>query len=345
MRLGSAREAAWMPTRVDVRAMSVWRWIPLSVILSLAWWSLAGAADDQLARGRRAILSLTGCYLVDYSYVETEGLQPGYERDPRVYDVNRDKSVKEWIWAEQLSERRIWLQRVLFSTDLGGTPRARSVIRHQSEDWEYDAPFLYEFVAPRTWHVKDLRASPGLWTRRVTNLDEGLRHQCGARWRTDTAYPEWSCANYAPIPGRETRDMSRSDYHALERRTRIVAYGGSWLERQNNVKTVQGPHGRAPLARETGKNWYVRVPDAECAPGQVFAAPRQAFWTLLRESWDSVLTGGSPFIETTPEGQPPRFVKMREVEEEYVGRDLSDPAVRSAARERILQVIDAYRER
>ena len=52
--------------------------------------------------GRKAIQSMTGCYLVDYSFVETESLRPGYVRDPRVYDVNRDKSVKEWISAEPL---------------------------------------------------------------------------------------------------------------------------------------------------------------------------------------------------------------------------------------------------
>jgi hypothetical protein len=48
-------------------------------------------------------------------------------------------------------------------------------------------------------------------------------------------------------------------------------YGAIWLERQDNVKTIDGAHGRSPLAREIGKNWYVRVPDAECAAGQAFA--------------------------------------------------------------------------
>src|SRR5918994_1843161 len=89
-----------------------------------------------------------------------------------------------------------------------------------------------------------------------------------SRCRIDTAYPEWSCANYAPIPGRETRDMGRADYNALERSTRIVAYGDSWLERQDNLKIADGASGRAPLARETGKNWYVRLPDSQCAAGQ-----------------------------------------------------------------------------
>jgi hypothetical protein len=313
-------------------------------LLLLSWWPASGS-ESQLERGLRALRGMTGCYLVDYSYVETESLRPGYVRDPRVYDVNRNKSVKEWISAEQLSPRRLRLQRILFATDLGGAVRTGSELRHQSEDWEYDAPFLYDFVGPHRWDVRDLRTSPGRWTRRVTNLDDGLRYQCAAPWASDTAYPEWSCSNYAPVPGRETRDMARSDYNTLERGTRIVVYGGSWLERQENVKTIHADGARTPLVRETGKNWYVRLPDAECATAQNFAKPREAFWALLRETWDGVLTGAGPFVETVPPGQPPRFMKMYDVEEDYIGRDLTDPAVRSAARERILKVIEEYRVR
>jgi hypothetical protein len=291
---------------------------------------------------------MAGCFLVDYSYVEVQALKPGYVRDPRVYDVNRDKSAKEWIVAETISPRRIRLLRVLFLTDPAGALRPGTEVRHQSEDWEFDATFLYDFVAPLHWQARDLRATPGLWTRRVTNLDDGLRYQCAARWSADTAYPEWSCGkNYAPIPGRETRDMGRSDYQALERSTRIVVYGasqaGSWLERQDNVKTIHGDAGRVPLVRELGKNWYVRLPDAECAAGRAFGEPRRAFWTLLRETWDGLLDGTGPFVERIPPGQPPRFAKMFDLEDAVLGRDLSDETVRRETRQRILDIIQEYR--
>jgi hypothetical protein len=317
-----------------------------SIVAPLAAWSvLAWAADAARDRGLEALRSLAGCFLVDYSYVETEGLAPGYARDGRVYDVNRDKSAKEWITVDAVSPRRVRLQRILFLVGLDGAVRPNTAIKHQTEDWELDAPFLYDFVTPYVWQVKDLRGTPGLWTRRVTNLDEGPRYQCAARWSGDTAYPEWTCANYAPVPGRETRDMRRSDYNALQRTTRIVAYGGSWLERQDNVKTVDGPEGRRPLVRELGKTWYVKLPDAECAAAQAFARPRQAFWALQREVWDEVLDGRGAFAEKTPAGQPPRFVRMYEIEEDAITRDLSDPATRSGVRRRILDTIEAYRPR
>ncbi len=312
----------------------------------LAAGQAAAPGDDGPARGRSAVQAMAGCYLVDYSYAETESLRPGYVRDARVYDVNRDKSVKEWISAQLLSPRRVWLQRVLFSTDLGGAVRPGSEIKHQSEDWEYEAPFVYDFVAPRQWLVKPMAGARGHWTRRVTNLDDGPRYQCAAPWRSDTAYAEWSCSNYAPIPGRETRDMGRSDYQTLARGTRIIVYGASWLERQNNVKTIHPEGGeRTPLAREVGTNWYVSLPDAECAGAQAFARPRQAFWNLLRDTWDGVLDGSAPFVERAPAGEPPRFVRMHEVEQDFLGRDLGDASPAKEARERVQGVIETYRAR
>ena len=102
---------------------------PLLVALLLLGGALpaAGADDAQrLARGLQAVQRMAGCFLVDYSYVEVQALKPGYVRDPRVYDVNRDKSAKEWIIAEPISPRRIRLQRVLFLADLAAwAPTAR----------------------------------------------------------------------------------------------------------------------------------------------------------------------------------------------------------------------------
>jgi hypothetical protein len=107
---------------------------PLLVALLLLGSALpvAGADDAQLARGLQAIQRMTGCFLVDYSYVEVQALKPGYVRDPRVYDVNRDKSAKEWIIAETISPRRIRLQRVLFLADQAGALRPGTEVRHQS---------------------------------------------------------------------------------------------------------------------------------------------------------------------------------------------------------------------
>lgn len=299
----------------------------------------AAASGPEAAKA--AIRSLTGCYLVDYNYAETNSLKEGYVPDTRVYDVNKDKSIKEWIYAIDLSPNKIRLQHILFGTDLAGNLMEGSELRHQAEDWEFEAPFLYDFTAPLNWQVKNLTAGSGEWTRKITNLDDGLRYQCSAAWNTSGKFPEWSCENFAPIPGRETRDMGRKDYNTLQRNTRILAYGNSWLERQDNTKTIFADGVKTPLVNEAGKNWYVRLPDADCAPALTFMEPRQAFWVLLQETWEEVFTGDRPFIEKA--ATTPRFAKMMAIEEQFRGRDLNNRSIRESARQAILAVIQEYR--
>lgn len=299
------------------------------------------AANPAYDLGQKAIHSLTGCYLVDYSYTETESLKPGYERDHRVYDVNKDKSVKEWIYALDTGPNKIRLQHILFATDLGGNLFEGSELKHTAEDWEFNAPFLYDFTSPAHWDVKNLDTNAGLWTRRITNLDDGLRYQCAAAW-IGNANPEWSCSSYAPIPGRETRDMGRHDYNTLDRTTRMVAYGNSWLERQNNTKVIQSEDGsKTPLAKEEGKNWYVRLPDSECASAQTFVKENQAFWDIMRAAWDEVLVGDRPFIERVTLG-PARYSKIMGLQEQFP--DLSTEAKRAELNAAIQAVIRDFRD-
>ncbi len=282
---------------------------------------------------------------MDYSFVETEALKSGYVKDPRVYDVNKDKSIKEWIFAESISPTRIRLQHVLMGVDLSGKVREDSLLKHTGEDWEYNAPYLYEYVGSSTWNVKSLQDSPRLWTRRVTNLDDGLRYQCAAAWETTTAYPDWTCNDLAPIPGRESRDMHRHDYQLLDRSSRIIDYDNSWLEREANTKIIDQNGVRTPLVKEVGKTWYVRLPDAECSSAQEFVKPRLPFWTIEREAWDQVLAGDRTFVELPPaKDQPSRYEQILDLEDEYMKKNLSDPAVAAEARSAILKVISEHRK-
>jgi hypothetical protein len=305
-------------------------------------------ALDSLQIGQKALHSMAGCYLVDFSYAETQSLKAGYAIDGRVYDVNRDKSVKEYIYIDDISPTRLHLQHVLFATGLDGQLMEGSQLKHTGEDWDFQAPFLYDFTAANTWAVKDIRSTnAGQWTRKITNLDDGLRYQCSAPFLATTAYPEWTCSNYAPIPGRETRDMGRKDYDALERTTRLVAYGNSFLERQDNTKVIDrtgGPH--VSLAKETGKNWYVRLPDSECQAGRDFAQPRHDFWVVEREAWDQILIGDRPFVEKPASpGTPSRYYQMSELEETTLDQkaNLADPSVRSGVAAQITKIIQDFR--
>jgi len=319
----------------------------LLIISLLSFSSLPAFAETQFERGRNALQKMNGCFLVDYSYVETESLKPGYERDKRVYDVNTNKSVKEWIYVDEVNPRRFRVQHVMFAADKNGSAIVGSELKHTGEDWEFEAPFRYDFVSPLRWQVKlneADKAGNGQWTRRVTNLDDGLRYQCTAPWEMENALPEWTCSGYAPIPGRESRDMGRKDYQGLERTTKLVSYGASFLERQMNTKIIHDANGKTPLAKELGKNWYVRLPDSECAHAVEFLAPRRGFWELTRESWDEILNGETDFTERPVPGRS-RYGSFLGLEEKYSSRDLLDPVLRAQVKEEMKGVIEMFRER
>jgi hypothetical protein len=234
------------------------------------------------------------------------------------------------------------MQHVLFFTDLNGKVNPDTFLKHESEDWEFEPAAYYQFTQTSHWEPKKASIK-GAWVRKITNLDDGLRYQCESAWKTNGEYPEWSCSTYAPIPGREYRDMKRKDYQTLDRTTRIIMYGSNWLERQNNTKTIHTATERTPLAKEVGKNWYVRLPSSECNGAVDFATPRMAYWNLLRQTWDEVLTAKESFIEKIPEGKGPRYFELLKIEDKYFDKVGSDIAAKNQARKEILDVISAYR--
>jgi hypothetical protein len=54
---------------------------------------------------------------------------------------------------------------------------------------------------------------------------------------------------------------------------------------------------------------------------------------------------GSAAPRSPSDASAARFVKMYEIEDDAVARDLSDPATRAVVRRRILDTIEAYRPR
>lgn len=302
------------------------------------------SASSELELGRDALSRMTGCYVVDYNYHETKSLKPQYAVDPRVYDANRTRTAMEWIVALDEGERHVRLQHVLFLLDEKGNLVADSMIRHQAEDWEYEPAWVWEYMGESRWKRNDTPNAKGQWVRRITNLDDGLRYQCLAPWQTAGARIEWQCGdNFSPIPGRETRDMKRSDYQGLVRATRIVVFPSSWVERQKNVKTIVKEGKREPLAEEVARNWYIRAPDSQCAEAAKWTEEHLPFWKLVQQTWASYFANNTEWREKPRGGGPPRWAKMAEVEERHFQSIASSAEAKDAARREIQQVIEEDR--
>lgn len=316
------------------------KWLNVLSVICVLGCSSVYADDSIEAAGLAAIKQMAGCFLVDYNYHETESLKEGYSLDARTYDPNRSgASVKEWIQVIEKRPHEIRLQHILFATD--HEAKTSFMLKHQAEDWEFQPASFYNFEAPGFWRFTKVEASGGKWLRKITHLDDGPRYQCLAEWNLKSQYPSWTCKNYAPIPGRETRDMRRKDYQTLDRDTTLILYGDSWLERQENIKVIDDGQSKVPLAKETGKNWYIRLPDSSCLEAQNWSAPRQAYWRVLMNAWDQVYSQQRDIRELSVKG-PPRYAKVAEVEERsFAGLNDGTLNEESVQRE-ILDTIASY---
>jgi len=120
-----------------------------------------------------------------------------------------------------------------FLSDLAGNVREDTMIRHQSEDWEYDAPFLYELAAPRTW-----RHSGPQWAEAARSLRTPLtrslwsrtwpRRQTRAWWpaRAGATSGSWSVAacpprSWPPLihPSNRPQRLSQPNPYVLRRKS------------------------------------------------------------------------------------------------------------------------------
>jgi hypothetical protein len=281
------------------------------------------------------IKKMSGCFVVDYMFTETEAVQDGYTLDRRVYEVNQNKTTFEYVFPIQKSPTEFRLQHVLFVKNLSG--EVVFTMKHHGEDWSYEPDFLFDFVKPNVW--LPVRSSKGKWVRKVTNLDDGLRYQCAAPWNDSESPSKWSCSNFAPIPGRESRDMGRSDYNTLERNTDLVLYPNSFLERQNNLKVELENGEKNVLAKELGKTWYVRQPMKECGAAKDWASKRLAFWKLVMNEWEKVYATPQPVLELiTPDGRP-RFAALNELEEKVHERLNNDSSLQKEVSKEISHFI------
>ena len=289
-------------------------------------------ADDDLARGRDAVRSMAGCFLVDYSYVEI-GEPPARLRPGRPRLRRQPRQVRQGVDHRRGAVDRddLCSQRVLFATDLGGAVRAGSEIKHQSEDWEYDAPFLYDFVAPRTLAgeapARARRAvdAAGHQPRRRAPLP--VRGALDDRHRLSRVVVLELRADSRPRDARHgPRGLQHARPHHAHRRLRRRA--GSSARRTSRPSTATAAAARSPA--RSGKNWYVRLPDVRVRdrPGVRAAAPG-LLGPPARDLGRRARPAPARSSRRRRPATPPRFVKMHEVEDDYVGRDLADPAVRT----------------
>jgi hypothetical protein len=259
----------------------------LVLLLALAPFAAAAAGPApprsaaDLDADRKAILAMQGEYAVDFSFDETVLLAPGYERAPA-----KRSGGDEVVIVVEDSPHRIVLQHILVDQKSG------HVTKHWRQDWTYEAPRRWEFVADQTWRMRELppEKTAGAWTQCVYEVSDAPRYCGTGRWNHRYGVATWtSDRTWRPLPRREyTR---RDDYNALNVENRHTIVPGGWTHEQDNTKAVRRADGSTErtIAREFGFNDYVRTDDLDFAPARAYWDATAGYWARVRARWDAAL--------------------------------------------------------
>ncbi|MDH5834644.1 DUF6607 family protein [Luteimonas kalidii] len=230
---------------------------------------------------RKAILAMQGEYTIDFAFDETVLLAPGYERAP----AQRSGGDEVVIVVED-TPHRIVLQHILVEQKSG------HVTKHWRQDWTFEAPRRWEFVADQTWRMRELPAelTTGAWTQCVYEVSDAPRYCGTGRWNHRYGVATWtSDRTWRPLPRREY--TKRDDYNAMNVENRHTIVPGGWTHEQDNTKAVRRADGSTErtVARETGFNDYVRTGALDFQPAYDYWNATRDYWARVRARWDAAL--------------------------------------------------------
>jgi len=298
----------------------------LVLLLALAPFAAAAAGPApprsaaDLDADRKAILAMQGEYAVDFSFDETVLLAPGYERAPA-----KRSGGDEVVIVVEDSPGRIALQHLLVDAKSG------HVTKHWRQDWTYEAPRRWEFVADQTWRVREIpaRKTAGAWTQCVYEVSDAPRYCGTGRWNHRYGVATWtSDRTWRPLPRREyTR---RSDYNALNVENRHTIVPGGWTHEQDNTKVVRRADGSTErtIAREFGFNDFQKDTDVDFTPARDYWAATQDYWAKVRARWDAALADPRGLrLKTEVDGMAmiiPLFTQAGQVQE---GKEVTDAEI------------------
>lgn len=252
----------------------------LTLGLALSAFQLS-AQTDKLKADKDAILSMCGCYKVEFRYAEVYSPDTGYKFHEREYTW-----AYEWVNAVENSDKKIALQHMLV-VDTG-------VVKHWRQDWLFENTAAHLFDKGYKWNFKQWNAKDvkGQWTQRVYQVDDSPRYTGTGTWIHADGRHFWESNADSPLPRRELTSK-RTDYNVMVRNNRqeITSYG--WMHRQDNQKVLRENGSDKLIAVETGYNSYTKVPEKECELAKKSWEQNGPFWTMLRKTWEKKEAAGT----------------------------------------------------
>lgn len=252
-----------------------------SIWLTLAAITCVAGAFAQPKQDKEAIKGMCGCFKINFDYKETFATDTAYE----FRDSYHTSAPAEWAFVAEETDDRIVIQHLLVIQD-------SIVIKHWRQDWIYQANEHHHYYKDNTWKYSKTPAQEvkGQWTQNVYQVDDSPRYAGSATWVHVDGKHYWESTTDAPLPRREY--SKRSDYNVMERTNRHIMTDYGWLHEQNNRKIVRSEEGDKVLVEERGLNKYVKIEDAKCQAAIDWWNEHEAYWKLVRDSWDEIYAKG-----------------------------------------------------
>jgi len=272
---------------------------------------------------RNAILSMEGCYQVDFKFAETFSPIKDYE----YHNDRKYEQATEWVKVIENTENKIVLQHLLIVNDT-------MIIKHWRQDWLYEnTSFLvYDKKVDKKEMWKNitipLEKVKGTWTQKVFQVDDSPRYEGYGTWIHVDGRSFWESKADAPLPRRE--HTKRDDYNVTGRFSHIEIFNDGWVLDQDNDKIIR-EDGKADvlLAQEKGIERFTKE-NFNCETAVKYWEENQAFWKVVREVWTEKLAKGSIELEVFKKGNV-IYMRFFELAEQVKGNEKMDTKkVRSA---------------
>ncbi|NIG53738.1 DUF6607 family protein [Chitinophaga sp. Cy-1792] len=279
---------------------------------------LAQKADSKLQQDKAAIKDMCGCMEVTFEYTETFPGDTTYK--PKGYHKITD--AVEYVTVADEKNNRIVLQHLLVA---GG-----EVIKHWTEDWQYENQQLLAYSKNDTWNKMNLTAAAvkGQWTQKVFGVDDEPRYEGSATWVHADGRHYWESTSDAPLPRREY--TTRSDYNVLQRTNHheITSFGS--LHEQDNKKILRDAAGDKVIVGEKGLNTYRRTDESKCQQAKAWWEQNKQFWAVVRQQWDKLYGANTGVVLQKQVNNQPFYKVMGELENKARNKELSGAALDNA---------------
>lgn len=276
--------------------------------------TLAASAQkdgDKLAQDKAAIKSMCGCQDVTFEYTETFPSDTGYT--PKGYHKIVD--AIEYVTVAAEDPHRIVLQHLLIADSF--------VIKHWTEDWQYENQQLLAYTQDNQWKKISLPAAQvkGQWSQKVYGVDDEPRYEGSATWVHTDGRHYWEAASDAPLPRREY--TTRKDYNVLHRvnHHEITATGS--VHEQDNKKVIRANGVDKVIVGEKGLNTYNRTSESKCELAKAWWEQHRDFWAVVRKSWDKIYGESSEINLQKKVNNEPLYKVMSALEEKAFRKELA----------------------